>query len=414
MGEETFARYTNFVDYWNPTIYQYLLSGNRFIEGHFHTNSYFRIRPTEATYSGNDVSYAGYVTSALSAPESISRDGVHYLDRIWAPHDEEGEPIDDRYEKLFLGGRAGLNAGVNRIEMPDTSAGLLNRAWGEELPAGALSPGVNINVQDARIAGGIVVDGDIAQMELIALGQNATAIEFSLGTPAPVDDEPGDDLGGDEVDPEEAWERYRVVEVFAGSAQLDGVAIPAGSTGISGPGGVQRLEGLTNGVFHCTGDIHSLHGVNLGARLISADIASKKKIRITSHVLRADTPAGSRPRTPRDVLGLVAHQVVLGREAPRSSSDPVQLYLSYVTGGANMTPRGGFVVEDRTDPTRPYGSFYLYGSAGAGTNFGTGDGETGYGFRVIFDEHLIENPPPFYPTTGKLPIRSWREMDGAL
>ena len=395
VGEETFARYTNYVDQFPGWVYQNLLSDGTFIEGHVHTNTHFKIRPSDALYAGSGPAFKGYVTSAQAASIPWDYDGVDYMDASQAPYDTSKTPIPGRYEKVFLNGQEGLNTNVSRIEMPDTSGGLATRAWGDSttpLP----DVGLVVNVNAGEIKGGYTWNGDIKSLKLENDGGAArwTIIRDNGGTD----------------------EETIILEGQQAGGTLDGVAIPLGGTGIKRFGETtQTFTGVPNGVFHCTGDIKSLEGVNIGPHTISADLQAEKSITITDDITRADTAPGSRPNGSRDVLGLVTYKVIVSRTVPRDSGNPLYLYTSYLAGKSETYPDGGFIVEDYDDATLGRGSFYLYGAAGTGTLYPTGVGANyGFGYRQYFDQNIINNPPPFYPTTGKLPIRSWREEDGAL
>lgn len=395
VGEETFARYTNYVDKFPGWVYQDLLSDGTFIEGHVHTNTYFQIRPSDALYSGSGPAFLGYVTSAGSAPNPWDFDGVNYMETAQAPYDAADNPIPGRYEKIYLHGREGLNTNVNRIEMPDSAGGLARRAWGDDTAQPVLQ-GLHVNIDAGEIKGGYYVVGDVKSLRLESAGGTAKITIVQ-------------DVGG--VD-----KTTVILEGHEGGGDLNGLSVPMGSTGIWLPDQTPVVyPGIANGLLHCTGDIDSLEGTNFGAHTISADLEAEKKITITGDILRADTPAGSRTTGPRDVLGLVCYQVVISETVPRDPGDPLYLYMSYLAGKSETWPDGGFVVENYADATRGRGSFYLHGAAGAGTLFPTGVGSSyGFGYRQYFDQNVVNNPPPFYPTTGKLPIRSWREEDGAL
>ncbi len=398
MGEETFARYTNYVDRMH-TFYN-VMSGGTFLEGHIHANSAIMMLISDDAYSNPaGPVYLGYMTSSTTANAPWNVDGVNYMELSQAPFDGEGTAIPERYEKLYLGGQAGLNVGVNRIELPDSSVGLENRAWGEDLTNPPTGRGLHVNAVGSMMQGGFFVVGDIESMTLEAIGQAASLITFT------------------QLNSSGELDTTKIMEVYSGSATLDGHTVTSDSVGVSFPDSpFATFSNPSNGVFHATGSIKSLSGTNLGPRLISVDLASNQVIRITDSVTRADTNPGSRVTGPRDVLGLVAYRVVLGEEAPRSSSEPVYLYLSYLAGKEESFPGGGFQVEGWDDTSKPRGVFHLHGASGAGRSYptGTGEGTVGFGYRHFFDEHLVENPPPHYPTTGKLPIRSWREEDGAL
>lgn len=395
VGEETFARYTNYVDQFPGWVYQNLLSDGTFIEGHVHTNTHFKMRPSDALYAGSGPAFLGYVTSAQAATSPWDYDGVDYMDASQAPYDSSKTPIPGRYEKVFLNGREGLNTNVSRIEMPDSAGGLATRAWGDST-AQPVTQGLNVNLDAGQVKGGYYFVGDIKSMKL---ENDGGAFKMTIVQV----------VGG--VD-----KTTVILEGQEGGGDLNGISVPEGSTGIWLPDQTPVIyTGVPNGLFHCTGNIDSLEGTNIGPHTISADLEAEKHITITGDILRADTAPPTRPSGPRDALGLVTYKVIVGNTVPRDSGDPLYLYMSYLAGKSETYPDGGFEVEDYDDATKGRGSFYLYGAAGTGTLYPTGVGASyGFGYRQYFDQNVVNNPPPFYPTTGKLPIRSWREEDGAL
>jgi hypothetical protein len=397
VGEETFARYTSYTDVFGGVYYNLIGTGT-FIEGHLHTNTYISMRVSDERYaSSSGPAFLGYVTSAGAAGGVWDHDGVDYFEMSQAPFDSEQNAIPGRYDKIYHGGREGVNTGVDRIEMPETAGGLARRAWGDDTPP-PTDYGFHVNVEGGQIKGGYFVVGAVDSLRLGASGGAAV-------------------LTMEQADSSGNTTTTVIVEAHEGPGTLpDGTPVPTGSTGILTPEGPQIYDGLPNGLLHTTGTIESLEGTNLGARTISADLETAQKIIITGDLLRADTPPGTRPNGARDVLGLVTYRVEVSRDVPRSSSDPLYLYMSYLAGKAETSyPGGGFVVQDFDDASLGRGVFYIYGSTGAGRTYPTGMGtDIGFGYRHYFDQHAVATPPPFYPTTGKLPIRSWREEDGAL
>lgn len=396
VGEETFARYTNFTDVFGA-IYYNLIGTGTFIEGHLHTNTNITMRVSDERYaSSSGPAFLGYVTSAGAAGGTWDHDGVDYFEMSQAPFDASFNAIPGRYDKIYHGGREGVNTGVSRIEMPETAGGLARRAWGDDTPP-PTDYGLHVNPEAGKIKGGYFVVGAIDSLRLEADGGAARLTVVQGGTTNAT--------------------TTVIVEAREGPGTLpDGTDVPTGSTGILTAAGPQLYSGIPNGLFHSTGTIESLEGTNLGARTISADLESGQKIIITGDLTRADTPVGTRPSGSRDVLGLVTYRVEVSKDIPRSSGDPLYLYMCYLAGKSETSyPDGGFVVQDYADTSLGRGVFYMYGSSGAGRTFPTGMGsDTGFGFRQYFDQHAVNTPPPFYPTTGKLPIRSWREEDGAL
>lgn len=394
MGEETFARYTRYIDQFIGI--NYIIPNTPFIEGHIHTNTYFKMEPQASLWStSGPPAFNGYVTSVQSAPGS--HDGVRYYGSE-APHDTAGAPIGSRYTRLYLGGQAGLNTGVNRIDLPQSANALATRAWGD---AGTqpTTTGLHLNLDTSGAPkGGYYVVGDIDTFRLGMDPLGNPLITFTQGT-----------------------ETYEIVEVVEAPVTINGVNAVMGSTVVTNSLGTTAYPGIGNGVHYATGSILDFQGTNRGERLVVVEIANDAEIIVTGNVFRADTSPGSRPPGSRDVLGLVGYKIWLSDTIPRSYSNPLYLYFSFLAGRHNDTSfePGGFYVQSWDNSALGTGTYYLYGAAGSGRNgpsgmWSGGTQSSGFGYRQYFDQHLLDHPPPHYPTTDKLPIRSWREEDGQL
>lgn len=395
VGEESFSRYTNFTDRFDATYFN-LLGTKRFKEGHIHTNSYFKMLPSDNRYdNGTEPAFMGYVTSAGTAPSLWGYDGVDYKEQSQAPYDGANNPIGDRYEKLYSGGRAGLNTSVTPIDMPDSSSQPARQSWGSSSPR-PTDMGVYAPLDGGTFRGGYYVVGDIERLHLSV--DNGTARLLIT-----------------QEHPDGVQRNTIIVEGHHGGAQLGDTFVPSGSTGILPDGGdVVLVPGLANGLLYSTGSIRSLEGTNLSPRTIAVDQETGQSITITSSLLRNDTKPGHRPDGPDDILGLLAYNIILSKDIPRNTSNPTYLYVTYLAGRKEAYPRGGFQVEGLNDSTLGKGTFIVYGSLAEGTSYPTVNlaGDIGYGYQHLFDPHAVSDPPPFYPRTGRLPIRSWREESG--
>ena len=425
MGEETFARYSRFIDDFGPI--QYNIGTNNFIQGHVHTNTHFNMEPRPSLYTipaDQPAAFVGYVTST---GQSGSGDGVNY-------NGPDAPVTPAQYSRLYTGGREGLNTGVARIDMPESSGALALEAWGSTAPLPTTGDGLYINTDGTgMIQGGYYVVGDIDTFELAADTNGNPMITFTMGSLA--EPETGELLPTPPASPlppvPPGPNEFIIIEAVNAPASAGGITAPVGSTLVVAPAGgatgalsgATTFNGFSNGVHYSTGSIWSLQGTNTGSRLIAVETLTEEVIGITGDVLRTDTVPGTEPPGPDDVLGLLSHKVVVSRTVPRDPLDPLYLYFSFLAGRKNDTNvtanKGGFRVEHHDDASLGTGSFILYGAAGSGHNGPTGliDGAgnitSGLGYRQRFDPHILQNPPPFFPTTGKLPITSWREEAGS-
>ena len=429
MGEETFARYANFTD--RSTVI-YNISSPPVIEGHFHTNDYFTFRPYSSFYGtgGSLQAFVGYVTSAreynISDPAS---DGVRYLGGF-APN-EGGVINSSRYAKLYFGGRAGLNTGVDRIEMPTHTDSLKNRAWGEDVGHPAGNDGLYINADvTSTLKGGYYFLGDVNTMRLEALSGNAKITLTYGGAPPPAIGDPDYPNYPVPTDGPKVCEIYEVRTgapiTIGGKTAVPGQTLvyapdPADTSATPAPVATV-YNGHGNGVHYSTGSVMGLEGTNTGERTVAVDISTDQDIVMSGSLLRVDTvPApANRPNSPDHVLGLVSHRFVISKHIPRSTSAPLYNYASFLAGHGGTFSSGGITFEDYADTSLGVGTYYQFGAAASGVSGPSGSTNasnvtiSGYGMRQYYDKHLVNTPPPFFPTTGKLPIRSWREDDGTV
>lgn len=382
VGEETFARFTRYIDDF-PTSNYYNIQTTPFIEGHVHINDVIHIRtfPSLWTTTG-DPAFKGFVTSASQDP--ASPDGIDYFGPGGPPY-----PDDAKYARLYLGGRAGLNTGVSRIELPENSNALARHAWGDTT-AQPTAPGIHLNTDaTGNLQGGVFIVGDVDEM---VLGQDGSGNPTITVT-----------QGGD-------------VTTITEAVNAAAAGAPQGSTAVVGATSAV-FPGIPNGVYYVDGNINSFKGVNRNAHTVAVNLTTNKEIIITGNVTRADTAVNSRPQTPRDVLGIVAYRVRVSDTIPRDYANPLQLYLSFVAGRKGDT-NGGFIIDGWSNSALGTGQFKVYGAWATARMAITGNWDmsgshtSGYSYLQYFDPSLITSPPPHYPTTGKLPVVSWREDPG--
>lgn len=385
MTGESFAKWARFVDRW-PSSDTYTFVDSVILDGPYHINDPLNFYVESSFYStSGQPPFRGTVSSAAMAGPAYG-DGVHYYDSSAAPYDYTGNPIPGRYERMFSGGRAALQTGVQRIELPPDSVSQSTSAWGssQALPT---TDGVYVNANGSTVSGGIYIRGDVAKMQLgVDASGNATVkIQQAGGTTTVT----------------------KVTE--AGVTAPSGALVASGSTLVVGPGGTEQvLNGQPNGVIYATGSIQNLSGVNKGAQTIAVDTTANKEIVMGGSVTRADTPPGEPPTGTQDRLGLVCYNLRIPSSVPASLSSPLQIYAAVMAGRKNSD--GGVVVDNTTGPA---GRLEVYGSLVESQKhiWGYSPPTTGYiNWRIYFDTLLTNTPPPVFPTTGgKATIRSWAE-----
>ncbi|GMU56520.1 MAG: hypothetical protein AMXMBFR33_56660 [Candidatus Xenobia bacterium] len=202
IGQQSFALYARFVDTWPGTTPYTATLGQKSVDGPFHTNSYFRIRPANNQYfnpgaAWNGVSsfvkmtYAGAPQQGqadIDWPNFSGRDGVAYKGgnfqsyaNDFLPWDSGGADKTNAYEKL-TGGRANLQ-GISAINLPTTTSDLQLAAWGFDTPnpvAGAEggTTGIFIKNNGSSAQGGVYVKGETREA-VLGVANNTGVVNFS-------------------------------------------------------------------------------------------------------------------------------------------------------------------------------------------------------------------------------------------
>ncbi len=217
-----------------------------------------------------------------------------------------------------------------------------------------------------------------------------------------------------------------------------------GTTGNPGPEVLyQVLDGLPNGVVFVDGNIGKvpalntekaggaavnrdslrsdstsvggLKGLNYGApRTIAVNLAANNYIRLAGDLTRGDARPGDVPNGRRDGLGIVAYDVVVGTEIPRSGDTaPFYLYSLLFAGRRDVSgvTQPGSVIYENWDTRLGWGRLFSYGSYVVGQDRIWGDnGSRGWMPTFRHDAQLAASPPPFYPTRSDYKLQSYQEI----
>lgn len=294
------------------------------------------------------------------------------------------------FKNIFANGSKGYKLGVTPIPLPASSDAQKNAAWG----SAAGFPSSNGVYIKAASQGGIYIRGDagIALSTDTSGNQKFTITQGSNTT----------------------------------TVTLNKLTGTISATGPVGSGSPTSASSLGTGVVYCTGNITSLQGEVADNRVtngaidvrssftIATDVNAGKSINITNNVYYHTRPdktldSNAPANLAAGALGLVAQDIIIDSTAPKN----LEIDAVSLAGGQNTTS-GSFYVENYDSKT-PTGTLKVIGGiiqkarGPVGTfNASTGQTSTGYTKNYSYDPRLVDNPPPYYPTTGQYERLSWR------
>ena len=384
--QETFARYAWFEDQRKSDL---VIPGTSYhFDGPFHSNSRIRILVPPDIYNQNR---PPIFESEVTTVESYDTpDGVAYQGP--PPYDAQGNPIQERYQKIYRGGRESLRTGVRRIELPTDSGSLSSAAQGQS-PVTPSTRGVHLGLKTGSndLSGGLTVVGDVDSMLLDVEEDGNRSVTIQQGSST-----------------------TKVLELTdTATTAPNGNPVPQGSTILYKPDGTFSVHtGLTNGLIYGTGNIRGLRGINKGKRTVAVDMAAQKEIVLGGALTRADTPVGQAPQSGRDALGLVAFKVRVPTSIARTVNPPTDVYAAILAGTKGS--EGGFYIDSWS--SRPPGRIRLFGGLMMGykptwLSVDSIDGSiiSGVALDSTYDQNLSSSPPPYFPTIGKFRILRYQE-----
>lgn len=292
---------------------------------------------------------------------------------------------DANYDSIFKLGRSALKLDEDRIELPTSSSQQQDAAWGATsgFPS---STGVSIPT-----SGGIYVKGD-ASITLSVNGSSKQVFTIKQGSTTST----------------------VTVDLSAMTTTLK-----VGST-------TTTRANVGTGVVFVDGDVTSLSGTVLdnvttgsttvrSAYTIAASIDNGKKIVITDDIkykTGVDPTKGANDSANKSAgtLGLYASNIEIDKDAPKS----LQID-ALVMAGNNSTTNGSFYVENYA--SKDEGKLTLTGGliqkirGPVGTFSGTKI-VSGYEKDYYYDPRLADDPPPYFPTTGKFDKLYWNRLPG--
>lgn len=405
-----------------------LIVGRTLVDGPYHSNQdWFLLEVNNPFYaSGGPPIFTGTYSQAAFREHPWDApplgDGFGYRDQGDTPgvfpfDPLTGEPDATRYGRIFSQGREGLKVNAERVELPVLAPHpLLAKAWTGAPPATA---GVHLDAAGTAMQGGVLINGNANSLRLSVDSSDNGVMTIQTGTVT-----------------------TRVTAVSDGTiTSTAGTPVNPPATLVERtPGGETVYTGLPNGAVFCTGSISALEGENRGRKTIAAAAA----VNITDDLTRHDTTPGQRPSGREDALGVVGREVTLTRLArDRNNADPLYLYALILAGegqwvGPNPQANGGFYVEHWDWPSA--GSQVVEYHGGLLTAYKGGVAMTGglsvyvghfwfwswrwgwqwlpyyeqqpsFGItqRFYHDHHMVQSPPPHFPTRGTFAVRTWSE-----
>jgi len=370
LREQSFSLYAYFSDQEVSSITSgaiWFYAGDR-IYGPVHSNSQLNISWDQ---NGTAPIFASTVSSAAT---TVNWGGP-------------GAPVSKSdWTDILSGGQAAMTLGVNAIALPSSTIEQQAAAWGGStgFPATA---GIYLPANATTLTGGIYLNGDgTVAFSVVSNNQVLTITQGSITKTITVD------------------------------RPNNQTIVKQGTTSTT-------YQGTPNGVLYSTGNITSLQGtladnyvknqqvLQRNGWTIATDVNAGKDITLTGNLVYNTQPDASKSATdPHNLnaatLGLVADDVVLSTSCPND----VTIDGVIMAGGANTTG-GSFYYSDwnggKRDILTLLGGIIQKKRGPVGTINGTAL-VSGYKKNYNYDPRMVNNPPPFYPTTGQYDVISWQ------
>lgn len=390
LREQSFGRYAYFTDYevssitGNPIWFK----AGEVIDGPAHSNN--------TDESDFHINYNNSTAPIFLDEVTAAGDSITY---------NPGTPTtEEDWRKIFRDGSTGFKLNTSRIELPDSSTVQRNAAWGDSSGFPSTS-GVYINNTGSAVKGGIYIAG-------------TSDIEFKV-----------DASGNQQIVVKQSSGSQTTTITQNRTTNQTSIVKPDGTT--------VTYDGFLNGVIYATDHITSLKGTiadnevsgssitRRNAWTIATNAGNAKDVTISGHLEYKTPPDKTKPyndsaNLKAGTLGIVAEDVTIKDTAP---SD-LRLHAVVLAGGKN-TSGGTFSAAwwkgdgDSTygEPEDLRGTLNLLGGliqkkrGPVGTfNSTTGQQLSGYAKNYKYDPRMANNPPPFFPTTGRFDQISWQRV----
>jgi hypothetical protein len=326
-----------------------------------------------------------------------------FLDEVTTAADSivynPGMPTTDPdWRKIFRDGATGFKLSTGRIDLPENNNVQRDAAWGAET-GHPTTNGVTIPNTGSAVKGGIYIKGD-------------SDVQFQV-----------DASGNQQIVVTQTSPALTTTITQLRSTGQTHVAKSDGSTPVA-------YDGFLNGVVYADGHINSLKGTiadnevsggaitrrNAWTVATNTTTGSEKDVSITDHLQYQTVPDKTKPyndivNLKAGTLGIVAEDVKITTAAPND----LKLHAVVLAGGKTTT--GGTFSVNNYSSGSPRGNLNLVGGliqkkrGPVGTfNGTTGAQVSGYAKNYKYDKRMANNPPPFFPTTGRFDQISWKRM----
>jgi hypothetical protein len=287
--------------------------------------------------------------------------------------------------------------GSDDIPLPDSTEEQRQAAWGGSTGFPA-DDGVYLPATGTTLSAGIYIRGD-------------SAVEFAVNN-----------SNGNQI--------VYITQGSGAAAKTTTITVDlAGNrtTVVDKNGATADYSGIPNGVMYTTGNITSLKGLlannyengstilRRNAWTLATDVNAGKDVTITDNLQYKTPPDATRPPTHTSnlraaTLGVVAEDIILASSTPNEMTiDGVLL-----AGGEN-TANGSFYNSDyagkKKNNLNILGGVIQKKRGPVGTfNQSNNTLKTGYNKNYRYDTRMVDDPPPFFPTTGQFDIKSWQYL----
>lgn len=368
MRSQSFGRYAYFSDQEsaNPMSSPIWFGQRDKIRGPFFTNN--------SNYSYTNIDNTNPPRPIFDSSVEMNGDRINYM--------QSPPTTDSQYKALFSLGRQAVKLAVDRIELPTSTSIQANAAWGSTT-GHPTAQGVYVpNNGGIYVVGnaGILLEAPSANLQVVKITQGSTTTEVRMN-------------------------------------------LLTNTTSVITSNGTSTRAGIGTGLLFVTGDITSLKGKIAdsttgtnpvkSALTIAADAAAGKNITVTGDIkyttpINPDIAPDTGANLIAGTLGLYANKIRVGTAA---GSD-CQIDAIVMAGNKNRSD-GGFGA-DAYDQRNP-GNLIINGGLiqKVRSPVGTFSGSTqvsGFVKNYYYDERLMDNPPPFFPTTGKYDMLNWKQI----
>lgn len=312
---------------------------------------------------------------------------------------------DADWAQVFLNGRSGLTTGVDPVPLPAGTDDQKMAAWGASsgFPTPGSTPDVYLRASQYN-GGGIYIKGDVETMtSSVELGREVFRLnqitQDRSGTTH--DDSQNVTITIDWENGSVSMQKTKTTWTQSGSRWSSSTTTT-----------VEAQNPAPNGVIYVDGTVKSLSGVFKGAMTLAT--SPQDDVTITGNLTAYNNPRDNPAST--DTLGIVAQNVPINvPSSNRWRNGTTQGVEIDATMLAGIQSDSGGIYNVGWNRMVVQGTIRVLGGliqAQRG-EMGLFSGTTivsGYAKDYKYDTRLLDNPPPYFPTTGKLKKAGWQQL----